>query len=241
MMNQSEKGFTLVELLVAVVVGLIIMAVVYGMMNLVQGSSAGVGRRVLTQQDARAVLDFMALEIGMASYNPTQSTTVFGTVPSTATTCDKIGLASALASRKGIQLAKANSIVVAMDLNGDGVTGSGDNEFIYYVYDSGERKISRNISCGNTEAILGGDGLPTKVVNADAATPVFQYFDATGTDISATVINSPDAAAGGGGIPDIRRIRITIVADVATQDQKFKTTTRTYTTDVLVRNHVLSP
>lgn len=233
MMKQSEKGFTLVELLVAVVVGLVIMAAVYGMMNLVQGSSAGVDRRVMTQQDARAVLDLMAIEIGMASYNPTQSTTVFGTVPSTATTCDKIGLAAAAAARKGIQLATASSIVVAMDLNGDGIIGSGANEYIRYIYDSANGQIARSASCDYPDGILGGVGLSTMVRN-DAATPVFQYFSAASTIPMTTPVTDAN-------IPLIRRIRITIVADVATQNEKFKTSRRTYTTDVLVRNHVLSP
>ncbi|MEE9936292.1 MAG: prepilin-type N-terminal cleavage/methylation domain-containing protein, partial [Deltaproteobacteria bacterium] len=68
-----KNGFTLVEVLVGVVVGLIIVAGVYGVMVLTQRTSASLGRRVVTQQDTRLVLDFMASEIRMASFNPSMS------------------------------------------------------------------------------------------------------------------------------------------------------------------------
>lgn len=70
----KRNGFTLIEVLIAVVVGLVIMGAVYSAMVIVQRTSANLGRKVVTQQDTRAVLDFMAMEIRMASYNPTRST-----------------------------------------------------------------------------------------------------------------------------------------------------------------------
>ena len=60
----------MVELLIAMVVGIIIMTAIYAMVNLSQGTSAGVGRRIATQQDSRAVLDLMAMEVSMVSFNP---------------------------------------------------------------------------------------------------------------------------------------------------------------------------
>ena len=80
-MNMKKNGFSLVELIIAVAVGLLIMTAVYAIINLAQSSSVSVGRKVVTQQDARSVLDLMAMEIRMASYNPTQSTTLWSTIP----------------------------------------------------------------------------------------------------------------------------------------------------------------
>ena len=70
-MNMKKNGFSLVELIIAMAVGLLIMTAIYAIINMAQRSSASVGRKVVTQQDARAVLDLMAMEIRMASYNPT--------------------------------------------------------------------------------------------------------------------------------------------------------------------------
>jgi len=240
-----KKGFTLVELLIAMVVGLVIMAAIYGMMNMSQQSSAGIDRKVLTQQDVRAVLDLMAMEIRMASFNPTRTAATWGTVPA----CPAMGLALANQARKGIQIATQNNILVAMDLWDcdtaknppvqDSSIGCGggiaSNEYISYAYNSGAGTITRIVDCVNSDIILGVAGSGTKVVN-DAGTPLFQYYIPTQV---APLTNAE--LAFDTNIAAIRRIRITIVADVETQGSTFKTSRRTYSTDVLVRNHVLSP
>ncbi|PKN88922.1 MAG: hypothetical protein CVU51_02760 [Deltaproteobacteria bacterium HGW-Deltaproteobacteria-1] len=243
----GKKGFTLVELLIAMVVGLVIMAAIYGMMSLGQQSSASVDRRVLTQQDVRAVLDLMAMEIRMASFNPTRTAATWGTVP----TCNVLGLTTIKPNRKGIQIATPNSILIAMDLwDGDNakdppepdsiIGGTASNESISYAYNSGAGTITRIVDCANSDIILGADGSSTKVVN-DVNTPVFQYFI---IDPLTNVERALDPALGelnvDNNIAVIRRIRITIVADVETQG-RIQVSRRTYSTDVLVRNHVLSP
>jgi prepilin-type N-terminal cleavage/methylation domain-containing protein len=243
----DKKGFTLVELLIAMVVGLVIMAAIYGMMNLGQRSSASVDRKVLTQQDVRAVLDLMAMEIRMASFNPTRTAATWGTVP----TCNAMGLTTIKPTRKGIQIATPSSILIAMDL-WDGVNtkdppepdsiigGTAANEYISYAYNSVTGTITRIVDCVNSDIILGADGSSTKVVN-DANTPVFQYII---IDPLTNVERALDPALGelniDNNIAVIRRIRITIVADVETQGS-IQVSRRTYSTDVLVRNHVLSP
>lgn len=239
----DKKGFTLVELLIAMVVGLVIVAAIYGMMNLGQQSSASVDRKVLTQQDVRAVLGLMAMEIRMVSFNPTMSTTFWGNAPQIigGGTCAGLAFTNA---RKGIQFAtngaNSESILVAMDLNGDSIIGfPSENEYITYTYDKVNNRINRRTDCGTNEAILGGVGTSTMVRNSDTGTRVFQYFDAAGTDISPLVTSTTTATADA-NIPLIRRIRITIVADVETQG-RIQMSRRTYSTDVLVRNHVLSP
>ena len=246
-----KKGFTLVELLIAMVVGLIIVAAIYGMMNMGQQSSATVDRRVLTQQDVRAVLDLMAMEIRMASFNPRRTAATWGTVP----ICNAIGLTTIKPTRKGIQIATPNNILIAMDLwDGDGakdppepdsIIGSpASNESISYVYeqdptDTTKWLIRRIVDCGNSAVILGGSGSSTNVVNNNAGIPVFQYFFIdTSTNVERALTDAE--LAFDTNIAAIRRIRITIVADVEVQG-RIQVSRRTYSTDVLVRNHVLSP
>jgi prepilin-type N-terminal cleavage/methylation domain-containing protein len=238
-MNKLKNGFTLVEILIALAVSALVMTAVYAMINISQRASANVGRRVLTQQDARAVLNFMAMEVGMASFNPTTSAATWsaGALKSDGSVC----IAFNNTVRKGIQIATANSILVAMDLNTDRRIGGNvtnpTNEYITYSYNATNSTITRDVSCGGAQAILGGTGSSTMVSNNAAGTPLFQYFNNTGGDISANVIASPDDP--NIGISAIRRIRINIIADVENESKQglMKISRKTFTTDVLVRNH----
>ena len=189
--NKNKKGFTLVEILIAMAVGLVIMAAIYSSMNLAQHSTASIGRKVMTQQDARAVLGLMAMEIRMVSFNRWYDSkpNLWSSVPA----CGAMGFAVSVKERKGIQIATANSLLVAMDLNADGIIGPpARNEYIFYQYNAGTGTITRNVQCGGNQPMLGGAGSSTMIRNnltTPAATPLFQYFDESGTDISATVAN----------------------------------------------------
>ncbi|KUG23770.1 hypothetical protein ASZ90_006416 [hydrocarbon metagenome] len=233
----GEKGFTLFELMIALGISVFIMAAIYASVNMAQRSSASVTRRVTTQQDARAVLDIMAMEIRMASFNPKPPAT--GSTWSTIPYGENLSLTTVPSvSNKGIQIAGANQIHISMDLNSDGIIGDVTkpdgskvevrNEYILYTYDSTKNAIYRNVSNGNNQPVLGGnDNAETKVIN-DETTPLFQYFDRDG---------SPAAL-----IKDIRRIRITIIARTKIKDMLTgNVRVIPYTTDVLVKNHVLSP
>ena len=67
----KKNGFTLVELMIYVAVSAVIMAAAYAAVVMAQRSSSSVGRKIITQQDVRLVLDMMAMDIRNASYNPT--------------------------------------------------------------------------------------------------------------------------------------------------------------------------
>jgi prepilin-type N-terminal cleavage/methylation domain-containing protein len=226
----NKKGVTLVELIVAMAVGLIIMAAIYSLMNTGQKSSSSLARKVLTQQDARAVMDLMALEIGMASYNPGLFSAVWVGSPSTSSgVCADYNFVQ---TRKGLQIAGENQILVAMDLNEDGIIGNpGTNEYIFYEFTG--NSIRRRVSCGTPQAILGGIASGTRVLN-DATTPLFQYFAASDTTPMDMTTPLTDLQ-----IASIRRIRINIVVEVETQSSAFRVSQKTYTTDIFVRNHAL--
>ncbi|MBN1471839.1 MAG: prepilin-type N-terminal cleavage/methylation domain-containing protein [Syntrophaceae bacterium] len=244
-MNKLKNGFTIVEVLIALFVGMIVMAAIYGMINLGQGSSAGVSRRVLTQQDARAVLNLMSMEISMASYNPNLTLNTWSDANKVGCTCFSFSDTTTQASR-GIQLASPTQIGVAMDL-GSNVTlcpspttapciGDVANEYIVYTYNSGNSTITRSTNCGGNEVILGGTaaGSSTMVRNNDLGVSLFQYFDKFGTEI--TTLNDTT-------IPNIIGVRINIVADDPISDTTkgvSKVSKRIYSTNVLVRNHAMA-
>lgn len=231
-MALKRNGFTLVELVIALGVGALIITVIYAAMNAAQKSSASVGRKVVTQQDARTVLDIMTMEIRMASYNPGMTKATWTMAKDG--NCKEITLTP---DHKGIQKAAANEIAIAMDLdNSKSIANSAsDNEYI--VYRCENETIRRSVSCGNFQPMLGGTDTETNVRNASAKLPLFQYFDRDGNNLADASGDVPAAL-----IPSIRRVRINIVADTKNPDSMTQKVRRmTYTTDVLVKNHVLCP
>ena len=126
------------------------------------------------------------------------------------------------------------------------------SEYIEYAYNSANNEITRNSVVEGIPTILGGTeaGIGTRVVNNAAGVNLFTYWgpdidnpDATGNcadiDITAQVSAAATAAK---WIPQIRRIVVTIVADNELPDAQTKKTRRmTYSTGIIVRNHVLSP
>jgi prepilin-type N-terminal cleavage/methylation domain-containing protein len=254
----SRKGFTLVELLAVIAISIIVMLAIYATMEMGQHSSGVTGRRVVTQQDTRSVLDLMTMEIRMASYAPAGWGTATGQVnpqafnPAVNPPCNN-GTGGGTPLNKGIQWADANSIAIEMDLNTDtliDITKVGAaNELIYYSYvvdnaNNGIGHIARQVGCnGPLTPILGGVGAETEIVNSIKTrpavdpnpTPLFRYFDNTDTDITNAI------AADQTNIKNIRRIEITIVADTAYTDPQMQSVNRMiYSTSFILRNHVLN-
>lgn len=221
-------GFTLVELLIAMFVGAVIMTAIYGVMNQAQRSTANVDRKIITQQDARAVLDFMAMEIRMASYNPTYRKSTW--TDTTDTAC-----MPAVEARKGIQNATGNMIAIAMDLDRSGRIGDADNEYIVYNYNNVNQAITRETACGGVAQPLLGGTLPfSNVINNAQNVPVFQYFDRDDNQIPFADLPAR--------IPDIRSVLITIAAETTSPDlNSGQTRKMVHSTNVMVRNHVFDP
>lgn len=250
----NKNGFTLVEVIVAIAIGSLIMLVIYSLSEMGQRSSASLSKKIITQQDTRAVLDIMAMEIRMVSYNPNAIDAGIWVDKDSAV----VGATNSSKFMKGIQIANKNEIMIEMDLNGNGrvydAAKCEENEVLHYKYNSTDKTITRETGCGagNTsglQKILGGAGSDTMVVNNDLnpAVNLFSYWgpdiahpdanqNCADIDITDKVIADPVT-----WIPQIRYIVITIVADTEQADATTKKKRRmTYSTGVVVRNHVLS-
>ena len=236
----NNKGYTIVEILIATSVGLIVMGAIYAGMNMGQRSSVAVERKVVAQQDARAALEIMALEIRMASYNPTYATGMWCDGPS-----GNCGIISANQTYKGIQEATASSITVEMDIDNSSAIADSTNEIIRYNYDTANERITRETNCGGGgQAFLGPtltylDQRDVRVVNntagaGGASIPLFRYYDGRGTEL----VPGTDLPA---DIPNIRRIEITLVVDTEKIDPNLGKRRRTiYSTSVIPRNHAIN-
>jgi type IV pilus assembly protein PilW len=75
---RNENGFTLVELIVAMALGLIITAAIYNSYASQQKSQIITEKVSALQQNIRAAMYYLQKDIRMAGYNPTKSTTFFG-------------------------------------------------------------------------------------------------------------------------------------------------------------------
>jgi type II secretory pathway pseudopilin PulG len=236
-------GFTLGELLLALFVGAVLMSAVYVTMISGQRSSAGVERKVAAQQDVRAALEIMTMDISMASYNPnfilgiwTDSSACAGASPNQA--------------YKGIQEATPTVITVEMDIGESDSIGDNENEIIRYTYDAGNQYITRRTNCGSAQPFLGAvAGAPAgtrtvRVINNRAGinngpgqgTPaVFRYYDSNGTELYPYPGKNP------GDIPNIRRIDITLAVETEEMDPGTNAFRQMiYSTSVLVRNHAIN-
>jgi prepilin-type N-terminal cleavage/methylation domain-containing protein len=224
-------GFTLVELLMAVVVGLVLLGAVWSAVVAGQRSSVGIERKVTTGQDARAALVIMAAEIRMASFNPMFAMGMW---------IDPARCSPAASqSRRGIQEATSAAITIEMDLDRDGQCGNSGNEIIRYAYDEPSGRITREtIRCASgirtssgaqpfLGPILSNPAVRTlRVINGGV--PVFRYYDGKGAE----VVNLP------ADIQRIRRIEIVLVAESAIADPRTGEPRRmAFSTSVAPRNH----
>jgi prepilin-type N-terminal cleavage/methylation domain-containing protein len=219
---KKENGFTLVEMIIALGVAAIMMTAIYAAINTAQVSTSKIERRVTTQQDARSAMEIMAMEIGMASYNPTLNNTMW--------TPNQDYL--------GIQVAGANSITVEMDIDESSTIGNVENEIITYNYDSTNKYITRSTNNGTAQPFIGSSNTDTKtvrVMNVDPegpTLPVFKYYDGEGIEITAPVTAN---------IRNIRRVDITLAVDPAVSDPGGRRQKLIYSTSVIPRNHIIFP
>jgi prepilin-type N-terminal cleavage/methylation domain-containing protein len=227
---KNKNGFTLVEILVAMAIGTLMLMAIYSVVNTAQQSSSGIERKVIAQQDARSALELMAMEIRMVSYNPNLAPNIW---VSTANCFS----AAANQSYRGLQEATATSITIEMDIDDSASAGDHENEIIRYNYDAANQYITRSTNCGAAQPFLGASAAneATKTVlvvnnSLDPVIPVFRYYNGAGAEITAPVTT---------GIPDIRRVEITLVLDTAYGDPNTGGRKRIiYSTSVIPRNHI---
>lgn len=120
---KGDKGYSLIELLVALGVGMVALAAFYSVFS-VQSQRLNVEEQIVEmQQNVRNGMDIMIAEVRMAGYDPTGARNFYGI------TCSP------------------TQLEVKADLDGDGsVTGA--NEDVIYKYDSANLRITRNTGGG---------------------------------------------------------------------------------------------
>jgi len=160
---QRTVGFTLVELMVAMGIGMVMLAAVTTtFMSQTRFYSAQEQINEM-EQSARGVLDIMAREIKMAGYDPTV-----------------VGFAE-------ISTFTSSQLTVQADLDGSGdITNSiTANEQIAYAYDSANKRITRAVGNGSAEVLADNiDSFDFTYYEADGVTTA-----TTSTEIRQVKVN----------------------------------------------------
>jgi len=190
-----RSGFTMIELLIAMAVGLVLLAAVYSVF-LVQNKELRNQEQITEmQQNARMAMEMISRDLIMAGFGGYNATAILPRCTGTTTATN--------APCVGITAANANSISFTMDVTDNVGTGGPDgdrddaNENITYdVYtSSGVPALGRKSSTSASK-------MPV-VENVSALS--FTYLPATGTTATAN-------------LADIRRIQISITTRTANVD-----------------------
>jgi len=212
-----KKGFTLVELLVAMVISSIVMAAIYATYSAQLRSHVTQQKVVEMHQNARAAMFILEREIRLAGYDP-----LGGDVPQ-------------------ITTAQINAITFTMDITGgesdgldnddDGIfdepgetDGDTDDAFEQITYrlsnDLNDDGISDSMDCNLQRQYWDGaawqPNLATDPADANIAIDIdalnFVYLDADGNDLIdySGALTPPQVPAA--DLDDIRSVQITIVA-----------------------------
>lgn len=228
----KNRGFSLLELVMAMTIGLVMLTAIYAAINSAQHSASGIERKVIAQQDARSALELMSMEIRMASFDVNMNTAIW------VDPIDCYNISTTPAYR-GIQEATATSITIEMDIDQSGAVGDAANEIIRYSYSTASQYITRETrrDSGSSSGALPflGDTVAGRktvsVVNAGDV-PVFRYFNSAGAQI--------DPGTTPAVIPAIRTIEITIIVETEYVDPASGQRRRlVYSTRVIPRNHAI--
>jgi type IV pilus assembly protein PilW len=164
--KRKEKGFTLIEVIVAMALGLVILMGVYNLLTYTSKSYRVQDRVVEMQQNARTALDIMTRELKMAGYDP-------------------LGIANAR-----VTSAQENSIRFTLDITStysgdrpDGDTQDPNEDVTYALYTpaDGIQKLGRSPHGGAFQPIA-----------ENVQSLQFQYRNENGTLLGTPVANPSD-------------------------------------------------
>jgi len=155
--DYRASGFTLMELLVAMSIGLVVLGAVAKTFTVQSRQNTAEEQISQMQQNARAALDLMVREIQMAKYDPAGTAFPAGTYGVTYS-------ASQLEIKADV-----------FDENGTISTSSGSVEDIIYARDAASNYITRKLGSGSAEIV------------ADNITDfTFNYYDANGSAVTSS-------------------------------------------------------
>lgn len=198
-----QRGFTLVELMITLVVTSIIIAAVYSAYKVQQRQYTNQTQVVEMQQNIRAAISFMTEQIRMAGYNPTGN-------PNAGFSVAKIGR---------MRFKKDTTNTAGTDPDGDGAFDGPLEDIIFGFASADDATLDGKADSGAASLQMSRDGGANFEPIADNIAAIeFSYILDDGSIVTSTT-----------NYDKIRSITISILARAANQDPEF-TNSATYTT-----------
>jgi prepilin-type N-terminal cleavage/methylation domain-containing protein len=201
-MNKNQKGFTVVELLIAMAMSLTILAAARVMYVLQAHTVKAQETQMEAEEYARVTLDMMAREMRNLGYFP------------------KLTACASPANTKGIVTATATSINFAYDADGNGdcagtVASIGTSENITYTYDAAAKDITRTAD-GSAQTLTNGNV---------SAFQLIYYPRKTGGTEPAPYCSSTGVPSGCSGtlstnLGNVQRVYVSLTVDLKRTDAR---------------------
>ncbi|HBL54102.1 MAG TPA: hypothetical protein DDZ34_08860 [Syntrophaceae bacterium] len=190
--KNKPTGFSLIELMIAMAVGLVLLAAVYSVFNMQNKELNKQEQITEMQQNARMAMAMISRDLTMAGYGPSSMARCTGTTTATNAPC------------LGITAANANSISFTMDVTDASGTGVPDGD-----RDDAHENITYDVYTSSGVPALGRKSSTTAnkmpvVENVSAL--AFTYLPATGTTATTN-------------LSLIRRVQISITTRTANVDR----------------------
>lgn len=194
---KSQKGFTIVELLVSMLLTSIIMGAIYSVYRVQTHSAKVQENRLEAQEYARSVLDMMVREIRNAGYNPLSiAATAIGTG------CDALGNGA-----PGVITATGTTFRFTYDFQGAGTPPVNPNSNCNDADEDITYTLSGSDITRTARSSTGGSLTTQNLTNGNVTSFQLQYFKQDGT---------PAAA-----LADIQRVSISIKVQSKNPDTEF--------------------
>jgi type IV pilus assembly protein PilW len=196
----TKKGFTIIEVLIAVALSSLVLAAVYQTFHSQQRSYTMQSEAAAMEQNLRGGLYLLTKELRSAGYNPTQATT------------DDFRFVTSFAAPNNlfnVDYEDDHAIVAfTLDTDGNGAIEPNNNEQIAYRFNDAQKTLER---------FNGAQADVTKkweIVASNIDAVYFRYFDQ-----SKTITTDP---------ANIEYVEISLLARMGRQDSKY-TNTKVYT------------
>jgi len=194
----NSSGFTLLELLISMTIGLVVLGSVFSSFTTQKKSYELQEQITVMEQNIRVPLDFITRDLRNAGYNPTEDLTTgtsVGLVPDGAGADDIIGTVDDNSDTTGTNETVRYSFT-GEDSDGDGVLDGGEDTDGDGILDAGD--IQRN-----------GQPLVSNIMSLR-----FRYYDSTGTEITTLPVTGTNLA-------NIRVVQVSIIARTEREDLTF--------------------
>ncbi|MBI5748238.1 MAG: prepilin-type N-terminal cleavage/methylation domain-containing protein [Nitrospinae bacterium] len=201
--NTFESGFTLIELIAAMAIGLIVIGSIYGLFISEQKMYSLQDQMIEMQQSVRSSMDIITKKLQMAGYDP-QETKKFGITDSQFLDSNTVGLSITT---------DAELYFTTDNLDGDGVIdNTGDERFGF--------KIEANtLKIANISTVDGSISSWRNIAeNIESMTAAYTY--ANGSSSSGTT-DLPNNGVSGKNFNDVRVVTVFLTARTSKTDPKY--------------------